>query len=227
MLLALLLAACSTPTASPPPTASATAAAASPASPQSVPQTVAGATPTPSAAPPVASGRPYTPETILDAMRASRRPGGVPDQLETTAIAGSVAEALWTYDGEPWQQMAIGGACGPLRCTLEVSGTPPGSTGSDLYTFAISPADGSVQVDQADLHGLPDSLLPQLDAAARADTDPSVLTGLALLGARWLPPPDAGRFWLAYRSGGEEGSPGVDLLLDLAAGRVLETRRVG
>ena len=39
--------------------------------------------------------------TLLDAMRTSRRPGGVPDQLET-AIAATLAETLWTYGGEPW-----------------------------------------------------------------------------------------------------------------------------
>ena len=32
-------------------------------------------------------------------------------------------------------------------------------------------------------------------------------------------------FWVAYRSGGEEGSPGVDLLVDLARGTVLDHRR--
>ena len=47
--------------------------------------------------------------------------------------------------------------------------------------------------------------------------------GLALVGATWLPPPETGIFRARYRSGGEEGSPGLDLLIDMLAGRILDS----
>jgi hypothetical protein len=50
---------------------------------------------------------------------------------------------------------------------------------------------------------------------------------MALVGARWLPPPEAGQYWLSYRSGGEEGSPGLDVLLDAVHGVVIESRQPG
>ena len=52
------------------------------------------------------------------------------------------------------------------------------------------------------------------------------LGDLAFVSARWLPPPDQGRFWLAYRTGGEEGAPGLDLLLDTTTGAIVERREV-
>ncbi|HEX7197446.1 MAG TPA: hypothetical protein VF364_11515, partial [Candidatus Limnocylindria bacterium] len=48
------------------------------------------------------AGRPFDAEAILAAMRDSRRPGGVPDEMQTDAIAAAVADAIWTIDGEPW-----------------------------------------------------------------------------------------------------------------------------
>ena len=50
---------------------------------------------------------------------------------------------------------------------------------------------------------------------------------MLLANACWLPPPDDGRFVLAYRSGGEEGSCGLDVTLDVAAGVVVEQAPVG
>ncbi|HEX2884697.1 MAG TPA: hypothetical protein VHQ42_09000, partial [Candidatus Limnocylindria bacterium] len=43
-------------------------------------------------------GQPLDGDGVLAAMRASRRPGGVPDQLETEPIARRIAESVWTID---------------------------------------------------------------------------------------------------------------------------------
>jgi hypothetical protein len=157
-------------------------------------------------------------------MRESRRPGGVPNQLETDAIATAVSRLIWTWDGQPWTTLSIGGACGPADCSLDVAGSREGAAGSDLYSFAVA-NDGSVSLVTADLHAYDTTLDSELDRLARAVAGDQ-LAGLAYVGASWLPPPDTGRYWLAYRSGGEEGAPGIDLLLDLASGQVIESRRI-
>lgn len=201
----------STPPASVSPTASSSASA----SPSSTPEPSAGAT----------ADRPYGAADILAAMASSRRPGGIPEQLQTTPIADAIASQVWTYDGTPWPAITTSGSCGPQTCTLDVSGVPDGGAGEDLYTFSIIPADATVELLVADLHGYPAALKTDLDAVARAGVDPDRLAGLALVGARWLAPPRAGQFVLSYRSGGEEGSPALDVTVDLRASRVLEVAR--
>lgn len=153
-------------------------------------------------------------------MRGSRRPGGVPDQLETDAIATALAQRLWTIDGEPWTTMSIGGSCGPVRCTLDVAGSRPGSLGEDLYAFEIIPAGSEVAPISTDLRSLPPDVAAILDrlareAEARIDRD-----GLLLASARWLPPPDHETFELSYRSGNEEGFCELELALDVASEEV-------
>jgi hypothetical protein len=159
-------------------------------------------------------------------MRDSRRPGGVPDELETDAVATAVAAELWTWDGAPWQTWAVGGACGPDTCSLDVAGTPAGGAGTDLYSFSIGLDREAVTLVATDLHGYPAALEAELDAAARGVLAATDLEGLRLVAARWLPPPETDRYWLAYRTGGEEGSPRLDVLLDLASGEVLEVSEV-
>lgn len=172
-------------------------------------------------------GRPYDAAAILAAMRGSRRPGGVPAAVQTDEVASAVAESIWTWDGDPWRVIAVGGSCGPASCLLDVAGSPAASAGADLYSFSVDPDGGSVELLTADLHGYPAALDARLDEVARAGIDPVRLADLALVGARWLPPPEAGRYWLAYRSGGEEGAPGLDVLVDLEAGEVLSIDELG
>lgn len=214
--LAALLAACATerptPTQSDPsPTPAPTSAA---------PTASVEASAGPSLAPP-APGRPYESEDILAAMRESRRPGGVPDELETAEIAGAIADEIWTLGGEPWAIVAIGASCGEPSCDVEVAGAPAGGAGEDLYLFRVDPARGAVELLQSILLGIDPATVEALDAYAR-DRWSGDLDGFALATARWLPPPDDGRFVLAYRSGGEEGSPAFDLLVDVEAGTVSE-----
>jgi hypothetical protein len=169
------------------------------------------------------TGRPYDGTQVLAAMRESRRPGGVADQLETSAIATSLAAAIWTYDGRAYPSLLIGGSCGPEQCTVEVSGAPAGAAGADLYAFSVTPEGAGVELLAADLHGYPSGIDAILDGVARRELEAELLEGLALTSASWLPPPRAGVFRAAYRSGGEEGSPGLDVLIDLTRGTVVET----
>jgi hypothetical protein len=183
----------------------------------------ASASDRPSGDPVATPGRPYDAAALLAAMRDSRRPGGVPDQLQTRLIADAVSRQIWTWDGQPWLLMSVGGACGPDGCSLDVAGSREDAPGADLYSFSVDPASGAVTLASSDLHAYPGTLDAGLKQAARSAAGDE-LAGLAYVGARWLPPPDAGRYWLAYRSGGEEGAPGLDLLLDLATGELIETQ---
>jgi hypothetical protein len=172
-------------------------------------------------------GQPFAAATMFDAMRTSRRPGGVPDQLETNAIAAAVANAIWTYAGEPWTTIATGGSCGAETCTLEVAGTRPNSLGEDLWVFEIVPGTGALTVASANLSALPTEIVDPLDGLARMLFRPGRLDGLALASVRWLPPPSGGEFILSYRSGGEEGSCGADVTLDAVLPEIVEDRLVG
>lgn len=167
-------------------------------------------------------GRPFDATAILEAMRTSRRPGGVPDELETERIAGAVAEAIWTFDGRPWTTMSIGGSCGTDTCLLEVAGTRPGMAGEDLWVFEAAPAPGDVALTTAELHSVPKDLVARLDETLSTDILSRMARGtMALTSVRWLPPPDEGHFVLGYRSGGEEGSCGVDVTVHAPTAEVV------
>jgi len=164
-------------------------------------------------------GRPFDADALLAAMRDSRRPGGVPDALETDAVASAVADAIWTLDGRPWATPVAGGSCGPETCTLELSGAATGTEADDLWVFDVDPGTGAVRVASAELRSLPAGLAADLDSLVRSLIDPAALEGLMVTSARWLPPPADGQFVLSYRSGGEEGgSCGTDVTV-----HVLET----
>jgi hypothetical protein len=218
LVVASLLAACADPVpSSSPRTATPTPAETSPAPSEPEPSEPSAA-PTPLLAvePP---GRPYDAEAMLAAMRESRRPGGVPDELETEAIAAAVADQVWTIGGEPWATIGIGGSCGPRTCQLEVAGSRGGGIGEDLYVFDVDLDDSTVTLLDSVLLGLEPETITGLDRVAREGWDED-LSGYGLAAVRWLPPPDDGRFELSYRSGGEEGSPQVDLIVDVDAGTV-------
>ncbi len=161
-------------------------------------------------------GRPFDAGEILAAMRDSGRPGGVPEPLQTDAIASALAEQIWTLDGRPWTSIVAGGSCGSDACTLELSGAGPDATGEDVWVFDVDPNDGSVRLATADLHGVPSTLAASLDEVARAADEEELLEDLIVTSVRWLPPPDDGRFVLAYRSGDEEGSCMRDVTVDAA-----------
>jgi hypothetical protein len=167
------------------------------------------------------ASRPFDPGMLLGAMRESRRPGGVPDELETDAIASALAEAIWTVDGQPWTAISAGGSCGPNTCTLEISGAAAGAQGDDLWIFEIAPDTGDVHLLSTELRSLSNTSVGRLDALTRSLVAPAILDDLILTNVRWLPPPDEGQFVLSYRSGDEEGSCGADVTIDAVAGDVV------
>lgn len=202
--LLLLLAAC-TPSPSPPPS---------------------GASPTPAGLGLADPGQPYDAADILDAMRSSPRPDGVPDAVQTDAAAAGIAAAIWTFDGEPWETIVIDAACG-ATCSVDVSGSRTGGGGEDLWTFEIDPGSGAVEVVSSSLRAVPAPIAAALDTLARRVATPSALDDLELTSVAWTPPPAADRFTLNYRSGGEEGSCGGELILDARAGTLIEESYAG
>jgi hypothetical protein len=166
-------------------------------------------------------GHPLDPATLLGVMRSSPRPGGVPDQMETDAVAAAVAGAIWTLGGEPWTTVAAGGSCGPESCTLEVAGSRAGTPGEDLWVFAVTPATGAVEVVTAEIRSMPAELVIRLDELTRALAEAGSLDAMVLTSARWLPQPNRGLFVLSYRSGGEEGSCGIDHTVDASAPNIV------
>jgi hypothetical protein len=190
-------------------------------------------TATPDAAPSPAAielpepGRPFEASTLLTEMRVTSRPGGVPDELTTLAVATELARALWTFDGSGWDTMAVSGFCGSERCTLEIAGTRFGDLGEDLWIFAIRPATAELSVTAAELRSLPPDLVDALDKLTREVADFATLDGMLLTTARWLPPPLEHRFVLSYRTGGEEGSCARDLTLDAVRGTLVEESSTG
>ena len=172
-------------------------------------------------------GRPFDPAMLLAVMRESRRPGGVPDEIETDAIATALAGAIWTFDGQPWTTTSASGSCGPEVCTLEIAGVRDGMTGDDLWVFAVTPATGAVEVVSAELRSLPAKVPDAVDELVRSLDANESLAGMLLTSLKWLPPPDEWGFVASYRSGGEEGSCGVDVTLDAVHAVIVSEQRLG
>lgn len=225
--LALLLAACvdGTPTRTPgvtlAPSASNSMSVTAPSSPS--PAGVESAEPTTRGISLPTPGTPWDGSAVLGEMDRSTRPGGVPEELRTAAIAEAIAQRIWTVDGAAWDTFAIGGFCSASTCTLDVAGSHLGRAGEDLWTLEVDPATGEVEPIVAELRSLPWDLVDELDQLARSLDHHGALGGMTLATARWLPPSaEPGRFVLSYRSGGEEGACARDLLVDAAAGIVVE-----
>ena len=181
----------------------------------------AAASATPEGLAPPDPGRPFDATTILEAMRDSRRPDGVPDELETDAIAAALAEAIWTIDGEPWTMMSTVGSCGPQACTLEIAGADTGAQGEDLWVFEVPSDSGDVRVVSADLRSVPSDLIAELDTLTRSLFPSGTIAEVPLTNVRWLPPPDETQFVISYRSGGEEGSCSADITVDVVVPSVV------
>lgn len=227
----VLLGAC-TLEASPSPIVSPSPTLATP-SPSPAPTRTNGASPSATEAPSggielPAAGRPWDAAALLAEMRASTRPDGVPSAVQTEAIAGAIADAVWTIDGSAWDTSTIGGFCGTDSCTLDLAGSHLGRAGEDLWTLRVDLATGAVEPVVAEVRSLPWELVDELDGLARSLDEADELEPMTLATARWLPPPAApGGFILSYRSGGEEGSCSVEIHLDAEAAEIVERTATG
>lgn len=172
-------------------------------------------------------GQPYTGEALLEAMRSSRRPGGVAPELQTAPVADALAELLWSVDGAPPDDMALSGTCGDTSCTLELVAVRDDADGEDIWRFSVDPETGAVTVVDAELGAVPGPVREALDRAAREGAPSALLDELFLASARWSPPPSAGVFELRYRSGDEEESCMVDLAFDVETRRVVDVAETG
>jgi hypothetical protein len=172
-------------------------------------------------------GRPFDAEDILTAMRDSRRPGGVAEELQTDAIAAAVADTIWTLQGDPWDTISTAGACEGAQCTLELAGSATGDAGEDVWVLAVDPATAEVTVIDADLHGIPLEAADTIDRLARSVEGGDALDGLLLTSVRWHAPPDDQSFALAYRSGDEEQSCSMDVRLDIVSLELTEVSASG
>lgn len=171
--------------------------------------------------------RPFDAAGLLSVLLASQRPDGVPAEALEAPVVAALADAIWSFEGDPWVTADAGGSCGPDTCLLELAGTRPGYAGDDLWVFEIDRATSSVQLTSATLQGVPTELTAELDALAREIMPRTVLEGALLTGVRWLPPPDAGSFVLSYRTGGDDGSCLVELTLDAREPAVVVTTTRG
>ncbi len=116
--------------------------------------------------------------TLLDAMRTSRRPGGVPDQLRDRPDRCDPRR-----DALDLRRRTVGDH-GHRRLMWHADllargcGNPPGPLGEDLWVFEIVPGTGSVTVASADLSSLPIEIVDPLDDLARMLFRPGRLDGL-------------------------------------------------
>jgi hypothetical protein len=172
-------------------------------------------------------GKPFDAEDILTAMRDSRRPGGVAEELQTDAVAAAVADTIWTVQGERWDTIATSGACDPGQCSLEIAGSAAGDAGEDVWLLSVDPATAEITVVNADLHGIPVDTADAIDRMARSVDGGEALDGLLLTSVRWHAPPEADTFALAYRSGDEEGSCAIDVRLDVVSGELTVVSMTG
>jgi hypothetical protein len=126
-----------------------------------------------------------------------------------------------------WDTILVSASCGDPACLVEVAGARDGTDGDDLWTFTADPSDGSVQVDAAELRAIPEEVVEQLDLLARSLLDEADVEGMRLTATTWEPPPDGDRFDLSYRSGGEEGSCGLDVAIEPRQREIVDQRSVG
>ncbi|MDQ2965333.1 MAG: hypothetical protein M3R57_05750, partial [Chloroflexota bacterium] len=134
-----------------------------------------------------------------------------------------MAQAVWTFDGRPYQVLAANGSCGPGRCELNVHGVPDTAdeAGRDHYIFNVDPTSFALSRTYLGLRAFSADIDPQLDAIVRAGVPPHRLKGMSYDSATWLPPPEFGRFEVIYDDGGLEGSRGLKVLVDARLGSVV------
>jgi hypothetical protein len=162
------------------------------------------------------------------ALNAESKPNGeprIPTDLVNERIAFDIAQAIWSWNGDPYQQITIDASCG-RGCDLIVAGVPIfESAGNDHYLFKVNvpgKADDFSIGDRPALAGYPADLVPELEALARSSAS-SQLDGLFLMVSSWFPPPRDGQFVLRFDDGNEEGGRAVWVWLDYVTRTVIAT----
>jgi len=172
---------------------------------------------------PAAHGTPYTADDLWAVMCTER--WGLAAQARQPWIAAALAPRIWTYDGQPYQELSVGARCesGDRQCDLQVEGTPgyaPDRDASDEYIFEVLFETRTIEDVDVGLGGFPHERVPEIDRAVRALIGDQI-GDRQFQGLSWLlQPPDDG-FRLRYGHGDTEGEQALLVEYDRATNRVL------
>jgi hypothetical protein len=174
---------------------------------------------------PPAHGRPYTAEDIGSAIQ--RVENRLPDRLRADWLAPRLADAIWTFDGQRYRELAISGSCddNAPRCDLHLSGLPAFALNReevDGYTFNIDLTSQQVELaGRPSLKGFPAAAIPMLDSQVRALDELDQLRDMTLRYVTWAIPPPSDAYVLSYATGTQEGDRRLFVLFDRGAGEVI------
>lgn len=211
--------ACS-PTSPALPTATPSAAAVKPS------YTLAPPTPSLSAAGSPATGPPAHPYSAADIQGLFVGAGpGFPAELRTAPTAEALANAIWSFDGQPFRTVWLDGSCESGRCEFSATGLPRFAASVDdvdVYTLVLDQASGIYsEPSRPSLHGFPPQLVDELDTLAKALDVQGRFKDKPLLGVEWQIPPPDDAFVLRYGDGNEELDPTVRVVLARGDGRLV------
>jgi hypothetical protein len=178
---------------------------------------------------PVNHAAPYTSGDMMGVMEASlgEHPAGFPLAIRPPEVmalmAASMARAIRTYDGRPYQRAEVTAKCSspPMYCEVSVQGMPAYYTVfTDTYLFEVYPKTLRILLAWSSLGGLPPGLDQELDAAVRA-LDSEHRIGMRLFsGARWLLA-GADRYELTYTDANAPEERNLVVVFDRPSGRVV------
>jgi hypothetical protein len=150
-------------------------------------------------------GQPYTAADIEPMLAAA--PVGVAAQIRMPQVAAAIADRIWTFDGRPYQEVAIGGSCENQGCEIIVQGVPAYASTrdiQDIWLLGLDLRTGVFADNSPSLGGFPTELVPELDTLARSLDRDGTFAALPLIRTEWAIPPPAGVFVLRYGTGTQE-----------------------
>jgi hypothetical protein len=184
---------------------------------------------------PTGPGRPYTPEQMSTLIRDQEAKHGIDAALQTPAvvkaIANVLADTIYTYDGQPYQRVAIAGSCGepPILCNLTMTGVPRFTADPDAgdgYGWEVRPQVPLVTLTYAGLGGFPRELVDPLDTLARSLDTEGKIGDRTLKSAEWAFPPPDDAYLLCYSHNLDVENPSLEdpsvcVKVDRAARQIL------
>jgi hypothetical protein len=182
----------------------------------------------------VVHGRPYKPEDVFPAI--GMLPPSYPLELRrpeyAQPLADAMSEGIWSYDGKPYLELHVDARCadsGPFRCEVTVAGIPsfvPARDYADWFSWEVT--DTRVRLmDGNQLGGLPADLQVPLDQLARSLDTEHRLEGLELVNLGWVIPPPEDAYILRYSDGLEETGTTLYVTVDRQARRIVSISRQG